>query len=333
MKKLSILSIVLALVILAVSAVHPEAADNSVTLKGSTATTARGMASINIFVNGDNLDNVKGEINYSADDLVVFELRNNSELNGWSVSMNKDKSGVVSFEASTTSNKISSETLLFSVLFVVHNEKIMDTAITTSNVKTTVTKTEEYIVNQKEIDQAKYDKDNAISEEIADSIVIPDPIKGTREIKNEVNLASAKHDLKIEKAVSDNAYLKSASFLNATISPVFNKLTNSYTVTVDDKSDIKANVEAEVPTSKVEISEEVNNQVVVTVTSEKGTVSSYVFSIERAHNYRPPAEPGEDGTPRKISSLTVFLLSGLALISIGIIGVGGYYVYIGSRED
>ncbi len=333
MKKVSILVILLTIFI-SMFTIYPAAAANSISFGGTTTTFPRGLAKINVIVNGENLDNVSGQINYSTSDLVVFGITQNNSLSGWSVNHDQSNPGVITFNASSSSNKINSSTTLFTITFVVHNETAETTSVTATKVKTVITKKEEYISNQEAIDRAKEDKANAIDEETANKITIPDPVKATREIKSDVTIDDAKYDIKITEKTSDNAFLKSAIIINGTLNPTFNKLTNSYKVTIDDSiSEIKTDMVPEVPTSTVEVSEETNNQIVVTVTSDKGTVNSYVFSIQRAHNYSPNIPGTNSGNPRKTSPLTLALLFGLGFVSIGFIGLGAYYVYVGSRED
>ena len=63
-------------------------------------------------------------------------------------------------------------------------------------------------------------------------------------------------------------------------------------------------------------------------------MNSYVFKIERSGNNNP-AGPGSDthDNPNKLNGMTIAILAGLGVIAAGFIGIGGYYVYQGSRDE
>ncbi|MBR0386094.1 MAG: hypothetical protein IJI05_06085 [Erysipelotrichaceae bacterium] len=309
------------------------AQDNVISFSGTTETVPHGLAKVNVNAAGDQLANVSGVINYAATELTVFSITPNSSLSDWQITFQNEEAGKIVFSASSSGSKISAEQNLFTITFVAVNDKSQGTNVTATSVVTKITERKQVVTNQKEIDEAKYNKENAISEDVANSITIPDPIYEERDVQTDVPLAVASYDLKIEKKSNGNAYLKSAKFTDGNISPSFNKLTNSYKVTIDDKvSELQTEMVAEYPTSTVDVSPETNNQVVVTVTSENGTVNSYVFSIQRAHNYTPVEEgPSAVISPSETVGTTMILLIIMAAVSLGIIGIGGYYVYLGSH--
>lgn len=334
MKRLNSIISVFTLILMMMFVPEAYAADNTLIIAGTTATAPHGLARITVSVTGEAIENISGNINYSPDDLVIFSITPSTVLSDWEITTNSSKAGKISFTASSSETKISSEQILFTVTFVAVNEKIQDTNVTATDLKTSVITVEKVIINQKEIDDAKYDKENAISEEIANSIVIPDPVYGEQEVSNDTPLKDVEYVISIIKAVNGNAYLKSAKFNDGTISPSFNKLTNSYKVIIDDSvTDIRSEMIAEYPTSTVEISDEINNQIVVTVTSENGTVNSYVFSIQRQHNYTPVNNENNEVITQADTSIPLPVLIGLGVISFGIILVGAFYVFQGSREQ
>lgn len=331
MKKTVLITLLISLFFLIV----PVYADDEFTssLDGTTETHNKEMIVIDVHINGSEIDNVSGDVNYSSNDLAVFSVEKNPDLTDWEVEFNTKDTTRISFKASSSNEKINSDTILFTIKFVVFNERTTFTNVTTTNVQSVIKTVEKIVVNQDEIDKALDEKANAFSEEIANSIVVPDPIY--REETNEriQTFSNANIDINVTAKVSENNYLKSVEVKNGTLNPSFNKLTNSYRIIANNsKSEISINAQAELDSSSVEISKEINGQIVVTVTAEDDSVNSYIFTIERT-NVNPEVDPQTPTkNPNGFSPLTIALLAGLGVIALGFLGIGGYYVYLGSRE-
>ena len=308
--------------------------DYESTLTGTTETHNKEMVMIDVHINGSGINNIKGDVNFSSNDLAIFSIEKNEELSDWDLEFNTSSPTKISFSGSSASD-INGDTVLFTVKFVVFNERTTFTNVTTTNVQSVMRVVERIITNQDQIDEAQRNKDNAMTEEMAESIVIPDPIY--REQVNEYmqNFTDANIDINVTAKLSENCYLKSVEVRNGTLTPAFNKLTNSYKIEVTKKNEpVDITALAELDSSTVEIGKELNGQIVVTVIAEDESVNSYVFKIERSGNNNP-AGPGSDthDNPNKLNGMTIAILAGLGVIAAGFIGIGGYYVYQGSRDE
>lgn len=203
------------------------------------------------------------------------------------------------------------------------------------------------ITNQAEIDAAKIAQNNG------EDVTIPEPIYETVEEevekKRTITFENASHSIKVVKQLSKNCYLKNIEVEDGTVSPVFNKLTNAYKVIINDKTELKINYTKEDERSTVVIQDEVNNQIVITVTAEDGSNNSYVLTIIRQANYDStnvdpnitdpnlPVDPGSDGTSNGgplagIENSQMIIVIVLIAISLVGIGVGGTLIYKGSRQ-
>lgn len=332
MKKTVLLTLLFSMLLFIV----PVFADDEYTssLDGTTETHNKEMIVIDVHINGTDIDNVKGDVNYSSNDLAVFSVEKNADLSDWDIEFNTKESTRISFNATSSGEKINDDTILFTIKFVVFNERTTFTNVTTTNVQSVMKTVEQIVVNQDEIDKALDEKNNAFSEEIADKIVVPDPIYKEQINEYVQTFTNANIDINVTPKVSENNYLKSVEVKNGTLTPSFNKLTNSYRIIADNsKSQISITALAELDSSSVEIGKEINGQIVVTVTAEDDSVNSYIFTIERT-NVNPAVDPSTPGTknPNGFNAMTIALLAGLAVVALGFIGIGGYYVYQGSRE-
>ncbi len=332
MKKTLLLGILISILML----ILPVYADEfTSSLDGTTETHNKEMAVIDVHISGTGINNVTGDVNYSSNDLAIFSVEKNPELENWDITFNTSESTRISFSAKSSTEEINGDLMLFTIKFVVFNERTTFTNVTTTNVQSVVTKTERIVVNQDEIDKAKDEKDNAFSEEIADQIVIPDPIYSDKTSEYIQDFTGANIDINVSAKVSENNYLKSVEITNGTLQPSFNKLTNSYKIIADSsKSKIVITALPELDSSNVEIGEEINGQIVVTVTAEDESVNSYVFTVERtAVNPDNPSGNPSGHNPNSLSTLTIAILAALGVIGLGFIVIGGYYVYLGSREQ
>ena len=332
MKKLLLFLLLTTMMFSLVPAVFAE--DYTSELTGTTETHNKEMVVIDVHINGTGINNIKGDVNFSSNDLAIFSIEKNEELTDWEIEFNTSSPTKISFSGQSSS-QINGDTVLFTVKFVVFNERTTFTNVTTTNVQSVMKVVEKIITNQDEIDEAQRMKDNAMTEEMAESIVIPDPVY--REQINEYmqDFTDANIDINVSSRVSENSYLKSVEVKNGTLTPAFNKLTNSYKIEVIKKNEpVEITALAELDSSTVEIGKELNGQIVVTVIAEDESVNSYVFTIERTGNLNPSDPSGKNQeNPNKLSGMTIALLAGLGVISLGFIGIGGYYVYLGSRDE
>ncbi len=347
MKKivLILLSILCSISLLTVSAANDSAV---VTINGSTSTVCDGLAFVEVSANTQaGVKNIKGQINYDKSVLAVFDVKVSDNLNGWDFKVDFSKAGKISFTGTAKANDpIDTDRLLFEVTFIVHSSLETTTVVSSSSVTSEITEIEiiqkEVITNQAEIDAA-----------IAAGEEPPAPIYETVEEevekKKTITFENGSHSIKVNKPLSKNCYLKNIEVEDGTISPVFNKLTNAYKVTMNDKTELKINFTKEDEKSTVVIQDEVNNQVVITVTAEDGTNNSYVLTIIRQANYDSsnvdpniddpniPIDPGVDGNPENnpfaaIDNGKMILIIALIAVSLVGIGVGGTLIYKGSRE-
>lgn len=352
MKKivLILLSILCSISLLTVSAANDSAV---ITMNGSTNTICDGLAFVEVNANTQTgVKNIKGQINYDKSVLAVFDVKVSDNLDGWDFKVDFSKAGTISFEGTAKANDpIDSDRLLFEITFIVHGSLETTTVVSSSSVTSEVTeieKTEKTVItNQAEIDAAKIAQNNG------EDVTIPEPIYETVEEevekKRTITFENASHSIKVVKQLSKNCYLKNIEVEDGTVSPVFNKLTNAYKVIINDKTELKINYTKEDERSTVVIQDEVNNQIVITVTAEDGSNNSYVLTIIRQANYDStnvdpnitdpnlPVDPGSDGTSNGgplagIENSQMIIVIVLIAISLVGIGVGGTLIYKGSRQ-
>ena len=326
MKKFKLFILALAFLTWFVTPVAAE--ENTISISGTQATTYNNFAIIDISIGGGEMTHVKGTVSYNPKELAVFSVEKNSDLKNWTVSFDTSKSGTISFEAKTTNDPISLETILFSIKFVVYNDTVKSTKVSVDEAFNITSYDEQYVVNQEEIDKVTHDKETAMN---PDDYVVPDPIYGTRTVETPQAMAPVSFPIAISSSVSSNAYLKSVEFTGGKISPAFNKLTNTYQVTLAAQQELDVNAVAESSDSIVEISDEINEQVIITVKAADDTMNSYVFNIIRDGTIEPITPEKDSSTPDHMNKNTKLLLLGIGLASLALLGGGGYLVFKGSR--
>ena len=347
MKKiiLILLSILFSISLLTVSAANDSAI---IIINGSNTTICDGLAFVEVNANSQTgVKNIKGQVKYDKSVLAVFDVKVSDNLNGWDFKVDTSKAGVISFNGTATTNDpIDSDRLLFVVTFIVHGSLETTTTVSSSNVTSEIieigTVTTTVVTNQEEIDAAREagePEPEPITEQVEEEV----------ENKRTITFENGSHSIKVVKSVSKNCYLKNIEVEKGTLSPVFNKLTNAYKVTINDKEELKINYTKEDEKSKVVIQDEVNNQVVITVTAEDGNNNSYVMTIIRQPNYNhsdpnanvddpnlpinPGTIDGENGNNlASITNTRAFIIIALVAVSLIGIGVGGSLIYKGSRE-
>ena len=305
-------------------------------LTGTTSTYNDELAIVDFSVSGNNIDNVRGNVNYPADKVTVFSVEKSGSRSNWNVSFDTNEKGRIYFTAQAGSST-SSSTTLFTVTFVVHSD-MNAVNITTSDIVSNMTVNEQVVTNQDAIDAAR-EKENMCKANggCIDEVIIPSPVYENRHVNKDQSFTNGSHTISVSKRVLDSAYLKSAVFKDATMTPVFNKLTTTYKVEVDNKQkELTYDFVLENPECQIDVSDEINNQIIVTVTAEDGDVNSYVFNIVRTSNFNPNKQ-NETVDPANTNALELstslkLMLAALAVVSIGFIVVGGYYIYIGARE-
>ena len=357
--------LVTVLITLLISLLPINAAESpSISITGSDSTHHGEFILMEVHVDGDKVTNITGKITYEKNDLAIFDLVQTTELPNWDITIDTATAGTVSFSAKANSKAvetdfISVDTVLFKMRFIVKSDDITSAKIATSKVTSVVKEMvvdKSNILNKEEIDYAKkYHKDlekwPIDLPNKPDPIPVPDPIYGEKEVEKTLNLDNSTLKVAVSKKLSSNSYLSAVTVANGTINPSFNKLTNIYTIDVEGSEKVSMNAVAEYPNSVVSISEETNNQIVVSVTSETGIISSYVFNVARTE--KDPAGNEQKATPGKtektsfidrisnslgikltlVNNTMLLLLGALSLISLVIIGIGRYYVYVGSHEE
>lgn len=329
------------------------AANNNATISfsGTTETNCGELAIIEVHsITQSAVNNISGSITYDKSVLAVFKVEISDNLSSWNFKVDSSKPGIISFSGSSSNDTLLQDRMLFKVIFIVHGQLATSTSISTgsvsSTIKTTEEVTEQIVTNQEEIDKAK--EEGIPEEEWPEPII--EEVKKTVDKEETINYDNSSHNINISKKVSSDCYLKDISVDNATISPVFNKLTNAYKVTIDKKSEIKINYVAEDPKATVVIQDEVNNQIVITVTAENGSNNTYVLTIIRQANYDSSAVDNPDNpddnpdnpiiqpdvpqqnVDSKIDTSTLIILIGLGLVSVIGISIGSILIYKGSRQ-
>ena len=309
------------------------AKDYTCSFTGTTAAYTNGFINARLSFDGEGIDNIKGEIHYNADALVLFAVQKNEELTSWGINFDTSQPGVIQFNAALSdgSDKLNSSTVLIELQLVVCSEALTNTAISTANVVTTVTKVEEVVTNQQEIDDARSRKENAMGDEGSD-IVIPDPIIEKHTSTEEFTFADDTLDVSVSRKVSGDNYLKAVTVEGGTLSPTFSKPVTNYKITVPAQTDqVDLSVTPESPYATAIIADEVNDQIIVTVTSEDQQELSYIFTVVRQDDYVAP--DGGGGTVISTYTTTeIVLLALLGLVSLALIVMGGIYVWRGSHQ-
>ena len=307
------------------------------TLSGTESASNDTLALVDFSIRGDTVNNVRGYVNYPADQLSVFNVEKNPELTDLAINFDTDKSGSVYF-AARTSSSVAPETVLFTITFVVHSDDpTID--ITTSDIYANITVTESIVVNQQQIDEAK-EREKACQAMggCIDEIVIPDPVYAEQPVSKEQAFNNDSLTISVSPKNLKSLYLKIADFSDAKITPVFNKLVSAYKVEIDSKiTSLDPIFVAENPDCTMEVSDEINNQIIVTLTGENGDVNSYVFTIIRTSNFDPSNNHSGDIDPASNAAIqyntsAYLLMAALGLVSLGFMIIGGYYIWLGARE-
>ena len=330
-------------------------ADNksaTINITGSDTTNCSELAIIEVHsVSQCEVNNIKGSITYDKTVLAVFSVEVSDNLSDWNFKVDTSTAGTISFTGSSNSDTLLQDRTLFKVIFIVHARSETTTVIKSTSVSSSITTTEEIeeevVVNQKEIDEAKA---NGLPEELWPEPII-EKVKKNVEKKETINYQDGSHSIKVSKKVSDDCYLKELNVNDGTISPTFNKLTNAYKVTIDKKSDININYLTEDPKATVVIQDEVNNQIIITVTAENGNNNTYVLTIIRQENYDSSSVTNDDTNNNDVSNpdididndnfeisnqlslSNVIVLSSLTALSIIGLSIGAIFVYKGSHQQ
>ena len=333
MKKLVNAFIIMSALLLTLAPV--KAGDFYVSLTGSSSVSNDSLTMVDFAIRGDAVNNVRGYINYPADRLSVFSIEKNESLGEVNVTFDDKTAGKIYFAAQSISN-IAADTSLFTVTYVVHSTN-GDINITTSDVYADVLITEKTVVNQKQIDEAKEKEKACLAMGgCIDEIVIPAPIYEDRTVNTDQRFTDDTLTLQVHEKPLHSLYLKKADFPGAKCTPVFNKLTSAYKVEVDSRAKLNYDFIPENPDVEMEVSDEINNQIIVTLTGENGDVNSYVFTIIRTINFDPASHNSGTITPDTnvltLNTSTYLLMAALGLVSLGFIIIGSYYIYIGARE-
>ena len=328
-----------------------KAANNSATISftGTTSTYNNELAIIEVHsITQSAVNNISGTINYDKTVLAIFKIEVSDDLGDWNFKVDSSKAGTITFTGTSSSDTLLQDRMLFKITFIVHGSLATSTTLTTgsitSSVKTQDEITEQVVTNQDEIDKAK--ADGLPEEEWPEPII--EEVKKTVDKEETIEYASSSHTISISKRISSDCYLKELSVDDANISPVFNKLTNAYKVTIDKEAEVKINYTTEDPSATVVIQDEVNNQIVITVTAENGTNNTYVLTIIRQANYDstdPKNNTQEDVDPTtntdveptekvttNIDTSTLIVLIGLSIVSVIGISIGSILIYKGSRQ-
>lgn len=327
------------------------AANNNATISfsGTTSTYNGELAIVEVHsITQSAVNNISGTINYDKTVLAIFKIEVSDDLGEWNFKVDSSKAGTISFTGTSSSDTLLQDRMLFKITFIVHGSLATSTSLTTGSVTSTIKTqeeiTEKVVTNQDEIDKAK--EDGLPEEEWPEATI--EEVKKTVDKEETIEYASSSHTISISKRISSDCYLKDLSVDNANISPVFNKLTNAYKVTIDKNADIKINYTAEDSKATVVIQEEVNNQIVVTVTAENGTNNTYVLTIIRQANYDstdpknntqqdvdPSIDTSDNNTDKVVTHMetsTLVILIGLSLVSVIGISIGSILIYKGSRQ-
>ncbi|MBR0137389.1 MAG: hypothetical protein IJM15_03180 [Erysipelotrichaceae bacterium] len=306
------------------------------TITGTSETEVGHLIISEFNVNGSHqLSNLHGVITYDRNSLILYRVVFNTELTGWKSNFDTSSAGKISFNLNFSSSSegdvINDDMKMFTMIFIVH-ENLEDTVkIRSSGVYTRIEKTvtsENNVINMDEINAA-----------LENGETPPEPVYGDLTEKIDICYDDVSATVHIREPKSSNSYLKSATFTNGKITPSFSKLMTSYKVTIDASQKLEHSFVPEIDSSTVSVSDEVNSQIVVTVTAEDGSTNSYVFSIERTGgssnpagpngNNTDPVDPGKPNTGRENNMKIQLILIGA--IALAFIVIGGYFVYQGSH--
>lgn len=311
------------------------------TVSGSNESYVYNLVFASFNVNGKHhLDNISGEIRYDSSTLILYKIYPSDYLPNWKFDFDTSKIGRIIFHGQSSNSQsesslINDDTVLFNMTFIVHLTTDRSTEIKAENVYTeyiTISTDENNCINIDEINEA-----------LANGEEPPAPIFGDLKKHTRIHFMNQSNTVRISTRQSNNCYLKSAEFEQGDVYPVFSKLTTSYKVTIDSKTPLKFDFKPEDSRSSIEVSDEKNNQIVVSVTAEDGSTNSYVFTIVRKNDYSSTDNPKQDPTnpdnpnnpvtpDAKENGSMKILLYGAGFISAAIIAIGFYFVYQGSHR-
>ena len=306
-RKISLLISILLLAAL-IQPVSITAADtNAGSISGSTASYYDGMVVSTFSFRSDDANDTKGliaitgTITYSTADLKVI---NKTVLaNGWTVTFTEKKAGTITFSAKTADNSLCLKAAaeLFKINFAVITSSSSAVTIAAKSLKATRLYTHTVV--------DAYDPGTGEATE-----------SHTEDTTDSVSLSNLSQKV---KTVSADSYLSSAGFEDATLSPAFTKKNNSYTVTTTtSNNDLKALMVAESPDAVVSVGEEINSQILVTVTAADGkTTNTYLFTIQRTADGSSDSPSNSDTPSTEVTATKGF--SATAIILLSVAGLAG----------
>ncbi|MGN1398626.1 MAG: hypothetical protein ACI4WG_01300 [Erysipelotrichaceae bacterium] len=348
MRKLLLLFIIFALFLPA--DIFADNKSATINISGTESTYCSELAIVEVHsVSQCEVNNISGTITYDKTVLAVFSVEVSDNLSGWTFTIDTSTAGTIKFTGSSNSDFLLQDRTLFTITFIVHSRSETTTYVKSASVSSTITTTqeveEEVVINQDEIDAAKA---NGVPEELWPAPII-EKVKKTVENQETVTYQDSSHSIKVTKRVSDDCYLKELSVEDSTMSPTFNKLTNAYKVTIDTKTDVKINYLTEDPKATVVIQDEINNQIIITVTAENGNNNTYVLTIIRQANYDSSSINNDEinndinnsqvdvdnptvEVSDKLSLTNIIVLSSLTALSIIGLSIGSIFIYKGTHQ-
>ncbi len=319
------------------------------TLSGTAKTDIGNLLISTYTLSGNGYDSVTGTITYDKN-VVAFYKYQDLSPSKWKFELDSSKPGTIKFTATQGSNPIfiTSDTDIVRITFVVIATGKTTTEINATNVKAsyTVTETKEVedkdnVLNQKEIDEA-----------IEAGLTPPDPIYGTKTVEVKTAKSDKIPDVSqpviIDQHLSNDTYLRYLTSSVGTLSPEFNKTTNTYRLIVDPEDQFTIDCDVEDPKAIFHIEREVNNQVIINVTAEDGSANAYVITIIRQKDYNSPDNPVRPGpggnnqpnTPAStmvndriaLSTPQIAINGVLALIALAGFIFGGRLIHLGAHN-
>lgn len=285
------------------------------------------------------ISNLHGEITYDKSSLVLYRVVFSSALSKWKATFKTDVAGKITFDLNCTTSSegdyADDNTALFTMTFIVHQSISDKTRIEGKNIRT----------REQRLDTSENNVINmdAINEALEKGLTPPAPVYGDLKENIDIYFENTGSQILINNPLSSNCYLKSAGFNEGSMYPSFSKLTTAYKVTIENDKKLEYSFIPEADTSQVSVSDEVNSQIVVTVTAENGETNSYVFTIVRTSAHQDPNDPNSNpddpGTnpidpvnpnPGRERNITMPLIL-IGIIALAFIGIGGYFVYQGSH--
>jgi len=298
------------------------------TISGTTTSYADSLVISDFFVAGKTDDDIygltslTGTISYSTADLTLI---NKTVVNtGWQITFTEKKAGTITFtaKASAQTGYIKASTEMFKLTFVVVNGEASTVSVTAKGLKGTVS----------------YQKTVVVENPATPENPFANPTTTTEDATQDVTFDNVTQKVKIDKLTSTDAYLSAGGFEGTTIDPAFSKKTNSYTVTVPaEVLTLNPTMKAENPDAKVEIGQEVNNQILVNVTAADGkTTNTYLFTIKR--NSSDATDPNASGSTTDVKGANGFdtgsllTIGGIGLAGAAALALGIMLLYRGSHE-